>query len=534
MPAPPEPGHRAHPHPRPDRRQGALGAALGLLAVGLFSLTLPATRVALEVLPPGLVGPGRAAGAALMAALVAGLAAVLAAARTRRRGLAGHRQDATTRRQGRAAHRRGAPVAAPAARLLVWPSRDCWPAVLLVAFGTVTVFPWLSTLAVTRLPAAHGAVLLGLLPLLTSGFATWWAGERPSARFWLAALAGSGVVIGFAARMGGGKPQPADLLMLAAIVAAAAGHAEGGRLARRYGGFLPIAWGLWVALPVTLAATWLVPSGPRPASPAAATAAAQVEFTAVVPAESIATAPADATVAVPAGSTVAAPAEAAALAPTDESAAAPEPAASRTVAAGAEPGAPAAASGASRAAASVPGRGLAGTGPEPSAASPTLPTLVQGPAEPSATPPPSGANPPPAMTKPSATASPPATDQRLTTAPPPAPDRPAPPDPHIPLDRTLLAWLAWVYISGVTQLAGFVLWYRAMALAGVARTSQLQLLQPFLTLLAARLGLGEPVEAVTVLAALAVAAVVAAGRRAPVARAPETPAKGEARLLAKG
>lgn len=104
----------------------------------------------------------------------------------------------------------------------------------------------------------------------------------------------------------------------------------------------------------------------------------------------------------------------------------------------------------------------------------------------------------------------------------------------VPLDKVVLAWLAWMYITGVTQLAGFVLWYRAMALAGVARTSQLQLLQPFLTLLAARVGLGEPVGGITVLAALAVAAVVAVGRRAPVDLVPGPAAQGEARLLAKG
>ncbi|WP_243149815.1 EamA family transporter [Thermaerobacter sp. PB12/4term] len=216
-----------HPPRQPDSRQGLLGATLGLLAVALFSLTLPATRLALEVLPPGLVGPGRAAGAAVLAALAAGI-------------LTG--RSPRNRRKARNTPNPGAARRCPGGRRPcgpVWPPRDDWPGVLLVAFGTVTVFPWFSTLALTRLPSAHGAVLLGLLPLLTSGFATWRAGERPSGRFWMAALAGSGVVTGFAVYMGAGKPRPADLWMLAAIVAAAAGHAAGGRLARRHSGSSP-------------------------------------------------------------------------------------------------------------------------------------------------------------------------------------------------------------------------------------------------------------------------------------------------------
>jgi len=51
-------------------------------------------------------------------------------------------------------------------------------------------------------------------------------------------------------------------------------------------------------------------------------------------------------------------------------------------------------------------------------------------------------------------------------------------------------WLALAFLSLVTQFGAFWFWYRALA-TGVARTSQLQLLQPFLTLLLAAALLGE-------------------------------------------
>jgi drug/metabolite transporter (DMT)-like permease len=65
---------------------------------------------------------------------------------------------------------------------------------------------------------------------------------------------------------------------------------------------------------------------------------------------------------------------------------------------------------------------------------------------------------------------------------------------------------------------GFFAWYRALALGGVMRVSQVQLLQPFLALLAAVPILGERLEPLTLLFALAVVAVVAVGKRMPAGR----------------
>lgn len=51
---------------------------------------------------------------------------------------------------------------------------------------------------------------------------------------------------------------------------------------------------------------------------------------------------------------------------------------------------------------------------------------------------------------------------------------------------------AFVYLAFVSQLFGFFAWYRGMALAGIARVSQLQLLQLFFTIGFAAILLREP------------------------------------------
>jgi drug/metabolite transporter (DMT)-like permease len=78
------------------------------------------------------------------------------------------------------------------------------------------------------------------------------------------------------------------------------------------------------------------------------------------------------------------------------------------------------------------------------------------------------------------------------------------------------AWGGLLYVSLFSMWLGFFAWYRGLALGGLVRVSQVQLLQPFLALLFAVPVLGEPLEPVTVGFALAVLAVVFIGRRMPV------------------
>jgi drug/metabolite transporter (DMT)-like permease len=79
------------------------------------------------------------------------------------------------------------------------------------------------------------------------------------------------------------------------------------------------------------------------------------------------------------------------------------------------------------------------------------------------------------------------------------------------------AWLGFAYVSVGSMFLGFVAWYHGLAHGGIARMSQLQLAQPLLTLAWSAALLGEHVTPVTLVAALAVLACVAATQRARVA-----------------
>ncbi|WP_329177921.1 DMT family transporter [Streptomyces sp. NBC_01477] len=71
-----------------------------------------------------------------------------------------------------------------------------------------------------------------------------------------------------------------------------------------------------------------------------------------------------------------------------------------------------------------------------------------------------------------------------------------------------------LYIAAVSQLGGFVLWYRGMAAIGVARASQLQLAQPLLTVLWAVLFMSEHVSVAAPVTAVVVLLCIAATQRA--------------------
>ena len=76
--------------------------------------------------------------------------------------------------------------------------------------------------------------------------------------------------------------------------------------------------------------------------------------------------------------------------------------------------------------------------------------------------------------------------------------------------------MGFAYVSVFSMWLGFFAWYRGLALGGLLRVSQIQLVQPFLALLFAVPVLGETLDPVTVGFALAVIAVVFIGRKMPV------------------
>jgi drug/metabolite transporter (DMT)-like permease len=192
-----------------------------------FSFTLPATRLAVPAFGSLTVGFGRAALAGLLA---------LGVLLVRRERL---------------------------------PDRRHWLGLGVVALGTVFGFSIFTSLALRTVPSAHGAVVVGLLPAATAVAAVLLARERPRPAFWAVCALGVLAVLGFAAVQGAGQLAQGDLYLGLAVIFAAAGYAEGGRLARTMDGWRVVSWALVGALPLTLLAAWLSPWPTQP-PPAAA------------------------------------------------------------------------------------------------------------------------------------------------------------------------------------------------------------------------------------------------------------------------
>jgi len=86
--------------------------------------------------------------------------------------------------------------------------------------------------------------------------------------------------------------------------------------------------------------------------------------------------------------------------------------------------------------------------------------------------------------------------------------------PAVPVKAS--AWWAFAYVAVFSMWLGFFAWYRGLALGGTVRVSQVQLLQPFMSMLFAVPLLGERLDAVTVGFGLAVIATVFIGKKMPV------------------
>jgi drug/metabolite transporter (DMT)-like permease len=184
-----------------------IGMLFGLLGVAGFSGTLPATRLAVASLDPTLVGLGRSVAAAVPALIFLLLA----------------RQSLPNGRQIRS--------------------------LLIVAAGVIVGFPLLSAWALKQLPAAHGAIMIAIVPLFTALAGALRTRERPSPGFWLTSLVSGATVLMFSIWSSNEGLQAADLILLAAAVAVAIGYAEGGQLAKEIGGWQVVCWALVLAAP---------------------------------------------------------------------------------------------------------------------------------------------------------------------------------------------------------------------------------------------------------------------------------------------
>ena len=180
----------------------------------MFAGTLPATRLAVTGFDPFFLTIARAA--------IAGIAALIALVVTKRS----------------------------------LPPRSLWLEMFVAAVFTVICFPLFAALAMTTLPAAHGGVVLGILPLATAAAAAIFAHERPSIGFWLASAAGSIIVLTFVSRQSGGESYSnGDLFLLGTVVAGAMGYTLSGRLTARMPGWEVISWQVVMFLPLALLAT---------------------------------------------------------------------------------------------------------------------------------------------------------------------------------------------------------------------------------------------------------------------------------------
>jgi len=191
-----------------------LGLLLGFIGMCMFAGTLPATRLALLGLDPLFLTAARGAfaGSAALAVLL----------------LSGRKL----------------------------PPRLLWGEICGTALCTALAYPLFAAFAMMSLPAAHGGVVLGILPLATAAAAALIAHERPSRGFWLASAAGAALVLIFTLRQSGGMgASVGDLFLLGTIAAGAIGYTMSARLTALMPGWEVISWQVVILLPLFAAAT---------------------------------------------------------------------------------------------------------------------------------------------------------------------------------------------------------------------------------------------------------------------------------------
>ena len=81
-----------------------------------------------------------------------------------------------------------------------------------------------------------------------------------------------------------------------------------------------------------------------------------------------------------------------------------------------------------------------------------------------------------------------------------------------------VAWISFAYLSIFPMFLGFFFWYEGLAIGGIARVSQVQLIQPFCTLLAASVLLGDPITVMNLVFAGLVVSTVILGKSMLVKR----------------
>lgn len=198
----------------PGRSDVSVGLWLGFVGVAIFGATLPVTKLALAEFTPWFITFARA--------LLAGIAALLTLTLLRRQ--------------------------------VPWAASG---AILASSLMLVVGFPGFMAVAMQTVPANHGGVVLGILPLATAIMASLIAGERPSPAFWGWGIVGAGLVLAFTLRESGLRIVTGDVWLFASGLCAATGYVIFGKLSRGMPGWEVICWALVASLPVTLAGSLL-------------------------------------------------------------------------------------------------------------------------------------------------------------------------------------------------------------------------------------------------------------------------------------
>jgi drug/metabolite transporter (DMT)-like permease len=114
-------------------------------------------------------------------------------------------------------------------------------------------------LAMAQVPASHGGVVLGIIPLATAAAAALVAHERPSAGFWLVSIVGAAIVVAFMVRQSDANTiQLGDIYLLGTVLSGAFGYTLSGRLSRMQPGWEVISWQVAAFLPLSLIATYIL------------------------------------------------------------------------------------------------------------------------------------------------------------------------------------------------------------------------------------------------------------------------------------
>lgn len=195
---------------RPPNAPTGIAYGLAVFGIACFAATLPLTAIVLADFTPLFITAARAVIAGLLALLV----------------------------------------------LLTWrlprPARTEFRPLLISGFALIFGFPLAMAMGLETVPAYHGAVVLGVLPLMTAGLSAFVHGYRAAFGFWLWALIGAGLVVVFVVQEEQGALGLGDVWLVAAALMASFGYVLAGDLSTRRPGWWVISWSLVYFLPLAM------------------------------------------------------------------------------------------------------------------------------------------------------------------------------------------------------------------------------------------------------------------------------------------